>query len=102
MALRHGIGSGLYPSQGRHTAAAAQKGADVVAKGADVSSLGAVDLQGGLVSFKSQQLDGKNRDAPCLPFHLLPLAGQLIELLASHLNGGVHGRNLLQLSHEVG
>ena len=73
-----------------------------MAESAHISALGAVDLQGGLVFFKSQQLQRENRDAPCISLHLLPLAGQFVELLASHLNGGVHGWDLLNLPHEVG
>ena len=92
---RHG------PAQAAHAAPAPQCPANIMTQGAHIGPLGTPDPQGVIrrprLLFQRQAVDG---DGPGLPLHLLALSGQLIELLSSHLDGGVHGGDLQDLSPE--
>ena len=74
-----------------------------MAQGADVGTLGAPDAQSvvpgaGLV----QQLQLINGDGPGRALDLPAPAGDLVELLAADLHGGIHGGHLLYLAGEPG
>ena len=63
------------PAQSRHTPAAAERAAQIVAKRADIRPLGAADAEGKLRPLPFQQLQLMNGDAAGLALNLLALAG---------------------------
>ncbi len=104
---RHRLSQGkacrLGAPEGGHHPAAAQGLADVVAQRPDVGALGAADAEGILrIADLLQHLQGENGDGPGLALHRPPLPGQVAELLAVHLQGGVHGGHLQNLPPELG
>lgn len=99
--LRKRKASGPCPAQGRHTAAAAERAAQIVAERAHIRPLGAADAKNILRPLPFQQLQLVDGDAAGLPLDLFAPAGQLIELLAADFNGGIHGRDLLDGAEEA-
>ena len=72
-----------------------------MAEGTDIGALGA-DAADQVIRFihllqRLQLVDG---DRAGLTLHGLSLAGQVVELLTVDFNGGVHGRDLLDIPQE--
>ena len=88
-AARHGA------PERRHAAAAAKCRADIVAERPDIRSLGAADAERPVGSGSVQKLQLVDDDRARLPLDLLTLPRKLIELFSANLDGGIHGRDLL-------
>ena len=97
----NGIFPCRYPAQGFHAAAAAQSFTDILAKGPDVSTFGTVDQKLCGIACKIQTLQPMDGDGPGLPFHFPALSCQIAQFLTAYLDGGVHGRDLPDLSPEL-
>ena len=101
---RHCLGNVVFPGsgtpQGFHAAAAAQRLADVLAEGADIGALGAVHPQLQAAILHAQVFQRVDGDGAGLPLHGFAPARQVAELLAVHLQGGIHGRDLQDVAPE--
>ena len=93
--------AGADPAKRGHTAAAAERRADIMAEGADIGAFGAADVQKDVVPFPAEEPELMDHDPSRLALQLAALAGDLIELFPMHLDRGIHGRDLPLLARKA-
>ncbi len=81
--------------------AAAEEGAEVVAVGSNVETFGAVDSKADRGKGDFENLELIDPDAPWGSIDRLSFAGQFVKGNAVFLDGGNHGRNLVELAREL-
>ena len=69
-----------------------------MAERAHIGALRAADAKRVVAACAAHQLQLENRNLPGLPFNLDASARQFIQLLPANLDGGIHGRHLLDVS----
>ena len=88
-------------SQCGHMATATEEGAEVVAVGSNVETFGAVDSKADRGKGDFENLELIDANASWGSIDRLSFAGQFVKGNAVFLDGGNHGRNLVELPREL-
>ena len=90
-------------AEGRQMGSAAKGLADVAGQGTDIGALATDDADGELhrLRVETDELDVVDMDVLGSQFDITTLTGELIGSVASHHTGGVDGRHLLDIAHEL-